>query len=83
MCYRILCCRYGSPDDWKKLRWSLLDDGSGQGTYVNQVRLERGQSLVLNADDLIGFGSGESQRTRTDGLCVQTPGSSCLPDIRD
>ena len=31
------------------------------------MRLERGQPHVLNADDLIGFGSGEAQSSRTDG----------------
>ena len=54
-------------DDWKKLQWSLQDDGSGQGTFVNQVRLERGQPHILNADDLIGFGSSDTQSSRTDG----------------
>ena len=44
-----------------------MDEGSGQGTYVNQERLEPGQPLVLNVDDLIGFGSSEAQSSRIDG----------------
>ena len=55
-------------EDWKTVRWSLLDDESGQGTFVNQTRLERGQPLTLNADDLIGLGSGDSASSRTGGL---------------
>ena len=54
-------------EDWKTVRWRLLDDGSGQGTFVNQSRLERGAAVTLNADDLIGLGSPDPASSREGG----------------
>ena len=65
--YSPLSLRSGSHEDWKTVRWSLLDDGSGQGTFVNQSRLESGAPVSLNADDLIGLGSGDPASSRAGG----------------
>ena len=58
--------RTGDPEDWKTVRWSLLDDSS-QGTFVNQSRIECGEPVTLNADDLIGVGCGDGSSSRQDG----------------
>ena len=59
--------RSGSEEDWKTVRWSLMDEDSGQGTFINQTRVERGQPVTLNADDLIGLGSGDPASSRAGG----------------
>ena len=65
--FQSVIFRSGNPEDWKTVRWSLLDNGSGQGSFVNQTRVERNQPMPLNADDLIGFGCSESSSGRTGG----------------
>ena len=44
-----------------------MDQESGQGTFVNQSRVDQGEPLSLNADDLIGFGCGDAASTRYGG----------------
>ena len=65
--YQPLSLRSGDVEDWKTVRWSLLDDGSGQGTFVNQTRLETGAAVSLNAEDLIGLGSSDPASSRAGG----------------
>ena len=59
--------RRGNSEDWRTVRWSLVDEESSQGTFVNQTRLERGEPVILNADDLIGIGSADLASSRQGG----------------
>jgi len=61
--------RYGRPEDWQSVRWSVKDLGGLNGTFVNQKRLNANQAEVLNADDLIGIGCGDPEsRVQADGI---------------
>ena len=62
-----LFIRTGAPESWQGLRWSVVDQGGVCGTYVNQVKLTPHTPFPLNADDLIGLGSGEVTSSRQGG----------------
>ena len=42
-------------------------DKSSQGSFVNQSRVGWGESVTLNADDVIGVGCGDGASSRQEG----------------
>ena len=63
----VLFVRFGTPEEWQGVRWSVVDQGGVHGTYVNERKIEPHTPFPLNADDLIGVGCSETSSTRQGG----------------
>ena len=57
--------RSGDPGDWRTVRWSVLDLGGLNGTFLNKRRIQANLSHPLNCHDLLGIGCPDGQSTET------------------
>ena len=55
--------RIGNPEDWRTVRWSVLDLGGLNGTFLNRRRIEANVPYPLNCNDLLGIGCPDERST--------------------
>ena len=55
--------RSGNPEDWRTVRWSVLDLGGLNGTFLNLKRIEANVLYPLNCKDLLGIGCPDARST--------------------
>ena len=53
--------RSGNPEDWRTVRWSVLDLGGLNGTFLNRKRIEANLPYPLNCNDLLGIGRSDAK----------------------
>ena len=60
----LFCIRSsGSQNEWKNVRWSVVDLGGRVGTYINQRRLDANEPHLLKSGDILGIGCPEFSST--------------------
>ena len=61
--HHLKIVRSGNPEDWRTVRWSVLDLGGLNGTFLNRKRIEANLPHPLNCNDLLGIGCPDAKST--------------------
>jgi len=57
--------RFGVIEDWRNIRWSVIDSNTSNGTFVNTRRIPNNVAYNLNPDDLVGLGCPQGKSNRS------------------
>jgi len=76
--------RFGAVEDWRNIRWSVQDNNTSNGTFVNAHKIPINVAYNLNPDDILGMGcptkkSMKAANQETFVYQIRAPKSLCSP----